>query len=352
MALLPGYHSPQVPAEVRLNTNESPEPPPAGVVESLSRRLRRLALNRYPDRDARELREALASVHGVRPDEVFCGNGSNEVLQCLLLAYGGPGRRALVFEPTYALHAHVARLTGTEVVVAGRGEDFRVVAGQALAILEAIAREAGPGAPEVVMLCSPNNPTGLAETPETVGAVAEAAPGLVVLDEAYAPFSSWNALEKAVSDARLAVVRTFSKTWALAACRLGYVVADPAVVDACERVALPYHLSAIAQAAGLAALEYREEMEERARRLVAERERLLGELRRLPVDVWPSDANFVLLRPHGRPGREVWQALLERSVLVRDVGAWPGLENCLRVTVGTAAENDRFLAALDAVLRP
>lgn len=348
---MPGYHSPQVPAQVRLNTNESPEPPPPGFSASLSRRLSSLAFNRYPDRDARELREAIASLHGVAADEVFCGNGSNEVLQCLLLAYGGPGRRALVFEPTYALHGHIARLTGTEVVVAERGEDFRLVPEEAVATLGRLAREAGPGAPEVVLLCSPNNPTGLAEAPEAVEAVVGAAPGLVVLDEAYAQFSPWSALEGRPLDARLAVVRTFSKTWALAACRLGYVIADPEVIEACERVALPYHLSALVQAAGLAALEWREEMEERARRLVAERERLLGELRRLAVDVWPSDANFVLLRPQGRPGREVWRALLEQSVLVRDVGGWPRLKDCLRVTVGTAAENDRFLAALDAALR-
>ncbi len=341
---LEGYHSPQVAAEVRLNTNESPYPPPAAFAEALDRELRQLPLHRYPDRAAGRLRAAVAELHGVSPDRVFCANGSNEVLQCLLLAFGGPGRRALTFEPTYALHAHIARLTGTGLVTVERGDDFTIdpaVAGAALARHR----------PDLAFLCSPNNPTGRVDPPSLVAAVLEGAPGLVVVDEAYGQFAHWSALSltgTAGSDG-LVVVRTFSKTWALAGARLGYCVAAPEVVAACEQVVLPYHLSSLTQAAGLAALAFRPEMEQRVAAVAEERGRVAAALGQLPVTTWPSEANFILFRP-ARPAAEVWQALLDRSVLVRDCSSWDHLRGCLRVTVGTPAENDRFLSALEECL--
>jgi len=352
VALLGGYHSPQIDVEVRLNTNECPEPPPAGFTRALVAALADIDFHRYPDRSATALRAAIAHRHSVRADQVFCANGSNEVIQCLLLAYGGPGRSAVVFEPTYALHSHIARLTDTRVIAGHRDESFRVEVAQARATIEG-AHALGQGStPAVVFLCSPNNPTGGAESRATVEAICDLAPGLVAVDEAYGQFAPWSALELLETQRKIVVIRTFSKTWAMAALRLGYLVADPAVVAACERVALPYHLDAVKQAAGVLALEYEPEMLARVARIVEQRGRVVSALGELDVDVWPSDANFVLFRLRSGDGTEVWRRLLEHSVLVRDVSAWPGLEGCLRVTIGTPGENDRFLEALRESLTP
>ena len=337
------YHSPQVDVEVRLNTNESPLPPPDAWRSELQDEIGRLAFHRYPDRRATALRAALAEAHGVDPSQVFCANGSNEVLQSLLLAYGGAGRTVAVFEPTYAMHRHIAEITATEVASLWRGEGFRVDLAAVDALVERVQ-------PVITFLCSPNNPTGGAEPPEVVGHVLERAPGLVVVDEAYGQFAPWSALDLLVAGGpgteRLVVVRTFSKTWSMAACRLGYLVAAADVVEACELVALPYHLDAMTQAAGRLALRYDAEMRARVAVLTEERGRLAAALGQLPVESWPSDANFILFRPTARPARQVWQELLDRSVLVRDCSTWPGLDGCLRVTVGTPEENDRFLEAL------
>jgi histidinol-phosphate aminotransferase len=335
-----GYHSPQVEAEVRLNTNESPFPPPDAWREELLAALEEVSFHRYPDRPATELRQAVADRHGVSLEEVFCANGSNEVLQCLLLAFGGPGRSALMFEPTYALHSHIARITGTEVVTGSRDDDFQIDPQDAEALIDR-AR------PDITFLCSPNNPTGRAEPPETVAKIVQAAPGLVIVDEAYGQFAPCSALDlRGPGQPGLAVTRTFSKTWAMAGARLGYVVADPAVVLACEAVVLPYHLSAQTQLAGLLALRHVPEMEARVARITEERGRVAAALGDLPVDTWPSDANFILFRPRRRDAHEVWRALLDRSVLIRNCASWDGLRGCLRVTIGTPDENDRFLRAL------
>lgn len=338
-----GYHSPQVEVEVRLNTNESPLQPPDEWRAELQAELGDLAFNRYPDREATALRAALAASEGLSPEQLFCANGSNEVLQCLLLAYGGPGRTAATFEPTYALHRHIAALTSTEVTSVWRQADFTL---DLAAVDQLLERDR----PVVTFLCSPNNPTGRAEPADVVRHVLERAPGLVVVDEAYGQFAPWSALELVRAGTpgtdRLVVVRTFSKTWSMAACRLGYLVADPEVVRACALVALPYHLDAMTQAAGRLALRHDAEMRARVALLTEERGRLSAALSALPVDTWPSDANFILFRPRRRDGRDVWQDLLEGSVLVRDCSSWPGLQGCLRVTVGTPQENDRFLVAL------
>jgi histidinol-phosphate aminotransferase len=343
LGLRPGYHSPQVEVEVRLNTNESPYPPPEEWLAAYRDGLASLRWNRYPDRRAGELREAIADLHGVRAEQVFAANGSNEVLQCLCLAYGGPGRTAATFEPTYALHAHIAHLTGTAVRSTSRAADFSLDP-------DAVAELLGRQRPDITFLCSPNNPTGGSDAPSLVRRAIAEAPGLVVLDEAYGQFAEWSAIELVDDDTPLAVVRTFSKTWSMAALRLGYVVAPEPVIAALERVALPYHLDAAKQLAGCLAVRFRGEMADRVSALVAERRRLAAALARLPLTLWPSQANFLLFRPETRKGPEVWQALVERSVLVRDTSSWPGLEGCLRVTVGTPAEDDRFLDALGEVL--
>ncbi len=341
---LSGYHSPQLDVSVRLNTNESPFPPPREFVDEWCRALAETDLQRYPDRGAVALRAAIAGRVGQPAARIFAANGSNEVLQTLLLTYGGPGRRALVFEPTYALHSHLARITGTGVVAAARDDDFAIDPDHARGV---IAREQ----PEIVFVCSPNNPSGTVEPRATVEAVLEVAPGIVVVDEAYGEFAPESALEL-VSDARpLVVTRTYSKVWSLAGLRLGFAVAPEWLVDELDKVVLPYHLDVATQIAGRLALDYVDEMEARVRLLIEERERVTVALGDIPgIEPVPSGANFVLFRCT-TGGHAVWEGLVARGVLVRDFSAWPGVEDCLRVTIGTRDENDAFLSALEVVLR-
>ena len=346
IALMAGYHSPQLDVAVRLNTNESPLPPPAAFAEAVAAAARSVDWHRYPDRQASELRSRIAARHGVAPDQVFAANGSNEVLQCLLLAYGGPGRSAVVFEPTYALHSHLARVTGTGVVEGDRRDDFTLEPGAAAALIDS-AR------PAVTFLCSPNNPSGTVEPRSVVASLLDAAAstsGLLCVDEAYAEFAPHSALELLDDDVPLAVTRTYSKTWAMAGARLGYLVGPAWLVAELHKVALPYHLDALKQAVGIAALAFVDEMQARVDAIVAERNRLSNRLDALPMDVWPSGATFVLIRPRRLNGAEVWQQLVDRSVLVRNCSSWPRLDGCLRVTVGTRQEDDRFLAALEEIL--
>ena len=346
IALMAGYHSPQLDVDVRLNTNESPLPPPPAFAEAVAAAARPLSWNRYPDRAAGELRARIAARHGVAADRVFAANGSNEVLQCLLLAYGGSGRCAAVFEPTYALHSHLARITGTAVVEGERGDDFTLDPDAAAALIDS-AR------PAVTFLCSPNNPSGTVAPRSTVASLLNAVVsvgGLLCMDEAYAEFSPHSALELIDDETPIAVTRTYSKTWAMAGARLGYLIGPTWLVAELDKVALPYHLDVLKQAVGITALDYVDDMQARVDAIVAERSRLTARLEELPVEVWPSGANFVLMRPRGRDGAGVWQQLLDRSVLVRNCSSWPRLEGCLRVTVGTPEEDDRFLAALEEIL--
>ena len=343
LALMEGYHSAQFDVAVRLNTNEAPESPPPGFVEALHEELERLDWHRYPDRSYARLREAIADHHGVDPAQVFAANGSNEVLQTLCLAYGGPGRSVAVFEPTYALHSHIARVTGTGVATGERTDDLALD-------LDEVRRVLTEARPEITFLCSPNNPTGMVETEATIREVLALAPGLLVVDEAYGQFAPWSALELVADDVPLVVTRTYSKTWSMAAARLGYLIGPRWLVAQLDQVVLPYHLDSFKQAAGRLALDYDDAMRARVAAQVEERGRLVARLADLPVTVWPSGANFVLFRPETHDGAAVWQALVERSVLVRDCSSWPRLDGCLRVTIGTPAEDDAFLAALEEIL--
>ena len=346
LALMSGYHSPQLDVAVRLNTNESPVPPPDDWAEALRAAQAEIDWHRYPDRGAHELRAALAKHERVAPEQVFAANGSNEVLQCLLLAFGGPGRTALTFEPTYALHSHIARLAATEVVAGERLDDFSLDASYASAMV-------AEHRPAITFLCSPNNPTGMVEPPDLVErllADVAAQPGLLLMDEAYGQFDPHTAVDLVDESRPLAVARTYSKTWSMAAARLGYLVAPSWVVAELDKATLPYHLDAFKQIAGRLALAYEDEMNDRVADLVAERERIAAALDRLPIRQWASGANFILLRPDSGDGEAVWQGLVERSVLVRNCSSWPRLAGCLRVTVGTPAENDAFLSALSEVL--
>ena len=342
---LEGYHSPQVDVAVRLNTNESPYPPPDAWRSALLEELATLPFQRYPDREATELRRAIGGVHGFGPENVLAGNGSNEVIQALCLAFGGPGRSAAVFRPTYLMHPHIARITGTEVVEGDRDPDF------ALDLAE-VERVVGGAQPAITFLCSPNNPTGMLEPDEAIERVLELGTGVVVVDEAYGQFAPRSAIDQVREGRPLVVVRTFSKTWSMAGARLGYLVGPPDIISAVEAVLLPYHLDAMKQAAGRLALRFHAEMEARVATIVEERGRLVAGLAELPVDAWPSAANFILFRPRTKDGDKVWEELLEHSVLVRNCAGWrsPRLEGCLRVTVGTTAENNAFLAALREVL--
>jgi histidinol-phosphate aminotransferase len=290
LGALEGYHSPQLDVSVRLNTNESPYPPPDAFVDAWLRELRATPLHRYPDRDAGRLRDSVAKSLDQPAERVVCANGSNEVLQTLLLTYAGAGRRALVFEPTYALHSHISRITATEVVTAERGADYTVSATEAGVV---IASER----PAVVMLCSPNNPTGTVESRATIegilAAVIDHGPGLLVVDEAYGEFAEWSALELVADDVPLVVARTYSKVWSLAALRLGFAIGAAPVMAELEKVLLPYHLSVATQTAGVEALRFQDEMRARVDTLMAERHRLSEALARLPgLTVYPSGANL------------------------------------------------------------
>lgn len=334
-----GYHSAQVDVPVRLNTNESPFSPPHEWLESLTRIVQGIDWNRYPDRGAHELRRTIANRHGVMPEQVFVANGSNEVLQTILLAYGGAGRTVATFEPTYQMYAQIARVTGAQVVTGERRADLT------LDIFE-IERVMATHSPAVTFLCNPNNPTGLVEPRENLDALLEAATGIVVVDEAYAEFSEWTAMDSFSEDRALMVTRTFSKTLSMAALRVGYVVAPTWIIENLEIAALPYHLDSFKQAATVAALGFVSEMEARVDAIKAERARIFDAVSSMNIDVWKSGSNFILFRPRAVPAIDVWNALLSAGVLVRDCSSWPRLEGCLRVTVGTAEENTAFLDAL------
>ncbi|MGH3424677.1 MAG: histidinol-phosphate transaminase, partial [Nocardioidaceae bacterium] len=300
------YGAPQLEVPVRLNVNENPYGPSAEVVEDIARSVAAVAggLNRYPDREATSLRAALADYlgHGVDVTRIWAANGSNEVMLQILQAFGGPGRTAVSFAPTYSMYPEYARDTHTRWVTGRRTEDFTVDPAHAL---DVVAAER----PDVVLLTSPNNPTGTALPLETVRAVCDAAPGVVVVDEAYAEFrraGTPSSLELLDDYPRLLVSRTMSKAFAFAGGRLGYVAAAPEVVDALRVVRLPYHLSAVTQAVALAALRHGEEMLARVAELRATRDELVERLRGFGLRVAESDANFVLFgRFDDRHG--VWQ---------------------------------------------
>ena len=343
------YGAPQLDVPVRLNTNENPYPPPQALVDDVTEAVREVAvgLHRYPDRTASALRRDLAAylsgATGVPLTErhVWAANGSNEVLQQILQAFGGPGRSALGFEPSYSMHPIIAAGTRTDWVAAPRRADFTLDTGAA-------ARIVGERAPDVVFVTSPNNPTGGSIPFAELELVLRAAPGIVVVDEAYAEFSSQPSAVELIEryPAQLIVSRTMSKAFAFAGGRLGYLAAAPAVIDALQLVRLPYHLSLLTQAAARAALRHADATLASVAKLAAERDRVAEGLLGLGFTPVPSDANFILF---GRfaDAKASWQAYVDNGVLIRDVG----IEGHLRVTIGTPEENDAFLAASKEVPR-
>lgn len=319
-----------------------PYPPSAALVEDLAGSLRAVAagLHRYPDREAGELRAGLAGYLGVRTEQVWAANGSNEILTQLLQAFGGPGHLALGFTPSYSMHPIIAALTGTGWQPVDRDANFEISAAQAVAAIRRYQ-------PQVVVLTRPNNPTGTAMPLELVEAVCAAAPGLVIVDEAYAEFSAQpSAIGLLPRCPQLVVTRTMSKAFAFAGGRLGYLATSPAVVQALALVRLPYHLSALTQAAALAALRHAQDTLGAVHQVIADRDRLADQLRSAGWRVLPSDANFLLFGRFADAGA-AWRQLAQAGVLVRDVG----IEGHLRVTVGTSSECAAFLAALAEVSR-
>jgi histidinol-phosphate aminotransferase len=339
------YGAPQIDVPVRLNTNENPYPPSPVLSRAIADAVAQTAttLNRYPDRDAVELRQDLAGYlgHGLTAGHVWAANGSNEVIQQLLQAFGGPGRRALGFEPSYSMHPLIARVTCTGWISADRDDDFGLDP-------ERAARAVQDAEPSLVFLTSPNNPTGTVAPLELIEAICDAAPGLVVIDEAYAEFAregTPSALTLLPRYPHLVVTRTMSKAFAMAGARIGYLAAAPEVIEKLLLVRLPYHLSAVTQAVGRAALAHAAEPLATVAALREERDALVAWLRKTGLTVADSDANFVLFGEFDDRHR-VWQRLVDRGVLIREVGP----PRWLRVTVGTSQEMTAFRSALSEVL--
>ncbi|MEO8476226.1 MAG: histidinol-phosphate transaminase [Actinomycetota bacterium] len=336
------YVSPQLEVAARLNTNECPHPLPEGFSLELARAIGDLPLHRYPDGQATRLREDLAGHLAHAVEGTWAANGSNEIITELLLAYGGPGRTAAIFEPTYLLHSRLCWLTHTDVA-SHRLEDPFV-------LTEAAVDRALAGSPDVVFVCSPNNPTGTAQPIDTIAHLAGSTDALVVVDEAYVEFGGESALKLVADHPNLAVVRTFSKAFAMAGARVGYVLTSPQVVEDLQRVRLPYHLSSLAQAAGIVALRHAGEAMSILDAVRTQRDRIIEALTSVGgMTVYPSHANFVLfIPPEGHDATQVWQGLLDRGVLVRDLTAV--VPNALRVTAGAEHEVDLFLTSLREVL--
>lgn len=335
------YGAPQKAVRIALNVNENTHPIPEAVAQSIieSLAVAILKVNRYPDREFTELRDSLARYlgHGLTRDNLWAANGSNEVLQQILQAFGGPGRSVLGFPPTYSMHSIIASGTGTQWIEGTRDAEYLISPETAV---DWITRTT----PDIVFFCSPNNPTGTPLSLETIAAAYDATDGIVVVDEAYAEFAPDDeptALTLLEGRDRLIVSRTMSKAFAFAGARVGYLAAHPAITDAMRLVRLPYHLSALTQAAAVAALAHTREMLAMVDDIKAQRDRLLVELPKLGYTAHNSWANFVLFGGVANPSA-VFERLLEDDIIIRDLG----IPNHLRVTAGTEAETTAFLEAL------
>jgi len=343
------YGAPQVPAVATLNTNENPFSPTPALARAIAERIETIGegLNRYPDREATELRTELASfINGLsgtafEAKNIWPANGSNEIIQSLFLAFGRSS--ALGFTPSYSMHPLIARVTGVQWINGPREADFSLNIEKAITAIE---KEEAP----LVFITTPNNPTGSAlsiREIELMGKAVGKYGGLLIVDEAYAEFSDeMSAVSLIRSYPHIIVIRTMSKAFAFAGARVGYLVAHPLVIDAMRIVRLPYHLSALTQAAALTALEFRAELLSNVEHLKRSREVLADSLRLLGLTVLPSSANFLLFGGFSGKSDEIWRTLLDKGVLIRDVG----LLGYLRVTIGTDAENQLFLSALKEAL--
>jgi histidinol-phosphate aminotransferase len=340
------YGAPQVPADAVLNTNENPFPLSPALAKAIATKVEKVAtqLNRYPDRDATALRSGLAqfinslSQTSLTLDNIWAANGSNEIIQSLFLAFGEKG--AIGFTPSYSMHPLIARVTQTPWIDGARRSDFSLD-------IERAKEEIAECNPSLTFITTPNNPTGSSVTIAEIESLAQVVPGLLVVDEAYAEFSDERSAATLIGKyPNVVVIRTMSKAFSFAGVRLGYLVADKSVIEALFLVRLPYHLSALTQAAAEVALDYRDELLGNVATLVESRMWVENELARLGLDVIPSKANFLLFSGFDIPAPILWKSLLDAGVLIRDVG----LSGYLRVTIGSAAENTLFIEALERII--
>lgn len=342
LAPLSAYGAPQVEAEATLNTNENPFSLSPELVSAIAARISQVAanLNRYPDRDAIELRSGLASYvnelsgTSLSASQVWAANGSNEIIQSLFLAFGD--RPAIGFIPSYSMHPLIARVTSTEWIDGKRRSDFSLD-------IDTAITQITQAAPALTFITTPNNPTGEAISIDDIEKIAQIVPGLLVVDEAYAEFSDHRSAVTLIEKyPQIVVIRTMSKAFSFAGARVGYLLAHPSVVDAMMLVRLPYHLSTLTQGAALVALDFKVELLSGVAMLRVERDRVASSLRELGLTVLPSQANFLLFTGFQTSSPQLWQEMLDRGILIRDVG----LSGYLRTTIGTGAENDKFLHAL------
>ncbi|MFW0119643.1 histidinol-phosphate transaminase [Rothia sp. P5764] len=342
------YGAPMIDVPVTLNVNENTHPMPQEVVEAITREVAQVAvtLNRYPDREFDTLRAELSAYlgHGLTPDQLWAANGSNEILQQIMQVFGGPGRSVMSFVPTYSMYPLLADGTNTAFIAGRRAADYSLSA-------ESAVEQIQQHSPTIVILCSPNNPTGTGLGLDVIEAVYDAVStynGIVVVDEAYAEFAqdrTQTALTLLPGRRNLIVTRTMSKAFALAGARLGYFAADPLIADAVRLVRLPYHLSAVTQATAIAALRHRTELLANVDDIRSQRDRIVNRLQELGLTPAVSDSNFVFFGGL-KDEKAAWNYLLERGVLVRDNGI-PGF---LRVTAGTEAETSAFLEHLSTYI--
>ncbi len=367
--MIEGYFSPQVDCDVRLNTNESPYPPPKSFIRAFNRKMKGLDLNRYPSREAEGLKRAILDFYGLNSTEsgddtdtpdVVVGNGSNEVLQALVLSLtrkraktkGTSRGRVGLFEPTYGLHTHISEMAGAEVIAGKRNDAYRVE-------LDELEKILSKGV-DIVFLCSPNNPTGTSEEADFLEKALELCAGagsVMVIDEAYGEFgtspASFDLLKKRLP---LLLVRTFSKSWSLAGMRLGFGIGSRRLIEDLTKAFLPYNLSAAAQLAGELVLQFSSEMEASTRKLAADRDAVFQALLDInqrcstPLKIWESSSNFIFFKVLKGSAENIWQKLISRSILIRYYGSSPLLADCLRVTIGTPKENKLFLEAFGEIL--
>lgn len=344
LAGLVPYDPKYLPAEAMLSANENPRDVDAEIRKEIRRAIENTPLNRYPDPLANELRDMIAEANGLDRDWVLMGNGGDELLFNIALAWGGPGRKFLNMPPTFSVYAANARLTNTEVVDVPRRDDFSIDE-------DAVCARLAAGDIDFTIIASPNNPTGLMASDAFLERMLDASDALVMVDEAYFEFSRHTIRPRLADHKNLVILRTFSKAFSLAGVRMGYIMAHPEVIREFIKVRQPYSVDAVSQAIARVVFANRAKFEPGITALIEERERMIEALRCVPgMTAFPSDSNWVLLRID--EAAAAWQFLFDRGVLVRDFSAAPLLENTLRVTVGTPEQNDAFLAALrDFALR-
>jgi histidinol-phosphate aminotransferase len=346
LAPLSAYGAPQVEAEASLNTNENPFALSTELVSAIAARVAEVAtsLNRYPDRDALALRSGLASYINAQSgtsfsaSQVWVANGSNEIIQSLFLAFGDRG--AIGFLPSYSMHPLIARVTATPWIDGRRRSDFSLD-------IDSAITQITQAAPALTFITTPNNPTGESISISDIEKIAQSVPGLLIVDEAYAEFSDEaSAVTLIAKYPQIVVIRTMSKAFSFAGARVGYLLAHPSVVEAMMLVRLPYHLSTLTQGAALVALDFKDELLSGVAQLRAERDLVAASLREMGLTVLPSQANFLLFTGFTSSSAQLWQEMLDRGILIRDVG----LSGYLRVTIGNEAENNLFISAVKELI--